>query len=872
MSDITARLSTALADRYQIERHLGEGGMATVYLAEDLKHKRKVAVKVLRPELAAVLGAERFVQEITTTANLQHPHILPLFDSGEADGFLYYVMPFIDGETLREKLDRETQLGIDESVSVATAIADALDYAHRHNVIHRDIKPENILLHDGRPMVADFGIALAVSAAAGGRMTETGLSLGTPHYMSPEQATADKDITARSDVYSLGSVLYEMLAGEPPHMGNSAQQIIMKIIAEDAQPVTARRKNVPPNISAAVATALEKLPADRFDSARAFAEALANPSFTTRSAGPSAPRPVAAADPSVRRSAVTLTLAAVTVLALALAAWSWLRPSPPPVVTRLDVTPRAGRVLDPSGTAVALSPDGMRIVYVGEAADSGTQLWVRSLEELDPTPVPGTEGATSAAVSPDGDRLAFTRAGTILTVPLAGGPTLTIADGEDPAWADDGTLYFARDQIIYRVRVGGQEPEAWTTEVDGVQVMPAPLPDGMGLLLTVRRSYATQSRIAVVGPDGGVPREVLDGTMARYAASGHIVYTTADGTLLAAPFDLQSLEPGPPVSLIANVEVRGSSHTLFALSGNGTLLYQTGAASPDRELVWVNRNGEADPIDPDWVGGFGRPALSPDGRALAVTHDGEVWVKRLDGTPPIRLTFDDERIGHPTWTPEGDSITGAGDSSLVTRRADGSGQAVQTLSDPRGAVAPAWSRDGTWLVYRTNLNMAGHGDILAIRPGVDSAPREVVATRAYELSPALSPDGRWLAYASDETGRMEVYVVPFPNSDDGKWSVSTTGGETPRWSPTGRELFYTAGDAMVAVEVTTSPTFSVVASRELFVDERYSMGGLHPPYDIAPDGRRFLMIRTVETDDAEEEPRLVLVQNFLEELKTKVGN
>src|SRR6186713_3669220 len=216
--------------------------MATVYLAEDLKHKRRVAVKVLKPELAALLGAERFVQEITTTASLQHPHILPLFDSGTADGFLYYVMPFIEGETLRDKLNRETQLGVDEAVRIAREVADALDYAHRHGVIHRDIKPENILLHDGRPMVMDFGIALAVSAAAGGRMTETGLSLGTPHYMSPEQATAEKEISGRSDVYSLGSVLYEMLTGNPPHTGASAQQIIMKIVTETAQPVTALRK------------------------------------------------------------------------------------------------------------------------------------------------------------------------------------------------------------------------------------------------------------------------------------------------------------------------------------------------------------------------------------------------------------------------------------------------------------------------------------------------------------------------------------------------------------------------------------------------------------------------------------------------------
>src|SRR6185295_6553805 len=255
--------------------------MATVYLAHDLKHDRKVALKVLKPELAAVLGAERFVVEIKTTAALQHPHILPLFDSGSAGGFLYYVMPYVQGETLRSKLDRETQLGIDESVRITREVADALDYAHRHGVIHRDIKPENILLHDGRPMVADFGIALALSAAAGGRMTETGLSLGTPHYMSPEQATAEKEITPRSDIYSLGCVLYEMLTGNPPHTGATAQQIIMKIITAPTDPISKHRKSVPQNVVDAVAMALEKLPADRFESAKDFSNALADSRFTT---------------------------------------------------------------------------------------------------------------------------------------------------------------------------------------------------------------------------------------------------------------------------------------------------------------------------------------------------------------------------------------------------------------------------------------------------------------------------------------------------------------------------------------------------------------------------------------------------------------
>ena len=221
MSDPITRLNAALEGRYRIERELGEGGMATVYLADDIKHERKVALKVLKPELAAIVGAERFLTEIKTTANLTHPHILPLHDSGEADSFLFYVMPFVEGETLRDHINREKQLPVDEAVRIATAVANALDHAHRHKVIHRDIKPANILLQDGEPVVADFGIALAVGAAGGTRLTETGLSLGTPHYMSPEQATGDQTVGPATDTYALGCVLYEMLVGEPPYSGST---------------------------------------------------------------------------------------------------------------------------------------------------------------------------------------------------------------------------------------------------------------------------------------------------------------------------------------------------------------------------------------------------------------------------------------------------------------------------------------------------------------------------------------------------------------------------------------------------------------------------------------------------------------------------
>ncbi len=277
--DPVTRLNAALEGRYKIERQLGEGGMATVYLADDLRHERKVALKVLKPELAAVVGAERFLAEIKTTANLQHPHILPLHDSGEADGFLYYVMPYVEGESLRDRLDREHQLPVDEAVQIAKDVAEALAYAHGHGVIHRDIKPANILIHSGRPVISDFGIALAVGTAGGGRLTETGLSLGTPHYMSPEQATGDQHAGPQADIYALAAVLYETLVGDPPYVGSTAQAVLGKVLQGVPVSATATRSSVPLNVDAAIRHGLEKLPADRFQEARDFARALADPHF-----------------------------------------------------------------------------------------------------------------------------------------------------------------------------------------------------------------------------------------------------------------------------------------------------------------------------------------------------------------------------------------------------------------------------------------------------------------------------------------------------------------------------------------------------------------------------------------------------------------
>ena len=398
-----------------------------------------------------MLGADRFVQEIKTTARLQHPHILPLYDSGSTaaahgggTGFLYYVMPYIQGETLREKLDREQQLGVDEAVNIATEVADALQYAHDQGVIHRDIKPENILLHNGRAIVADFGIALAVSAAAGGRMTETGLSLGTPHYMSPEQATADKHITNRSDIYSLGSVLYEMLTGEPPHTGASAQAIILKIVAEEARPVRELRKAVPPHVAAAVAKALEKLPADRFDSAKAFAEALHNPAFTSPVATATT---VGAAGLASRRVALP-ALMAVTLLTVALARVGLDSPGRTTSVARYPTTLGVPvPSMESRSGSRRRSPPTERLWYSADPLTGPGQLYVKRRDEVVARPLAGTEGGSGPFFSPDGAWIGFVANGQLRRIPSMGGASLKLADSVDcdfnrGAWLEDGSIVY----------------------------------------------------------------------------------------------------------------------------------------------------------------------------------------------------------------------------------------------------------------------------------------------------------------------------------------------------------------------------------------------------------------------------------------------
>ncbi len=880
MQDVFDRLKDALADRYVIERELGSGGMATVYLAEDLKHHRKVAVKVLRPELAAVLGAERFLKEIEVTANLQHPHILPLHDSGEADNFLYYVMPFVEGESLRDKLNRERQLSVEESIDITKAVASALDYAHRHEVIHRDIKPENILLHDEQALVADFGIALAISAAGGTRLTETGLSLGTPHYMSPEQATADRELDARSDVYSLAATLYEMLVGRPPFEAASAQAVVAKILTEEPAQVTAERHTVPPHVEATIHKALAKLPADRFATASQFAEALTNPSAAVVSPIAATPSAGVRALPRfVMRPrwlgwAVPLGLA---VLAGA-AAWGWLRQttSQRAALVRFAIPfPESVSSVRAGGNWVALSRDGTHIAYVG-VGDRGQQIYLRPMDQLEARPIPGTEGGGQPFFSHDGQWIGFTDGDRLRRVRVGGGPPSTIVEHPEmrgATWGADGMIVLGSPSGLWRVSAGGATPEQLSkTIVDRGSVghrRPELLPGGAGVLFTIWNGVLEEAQVAVLSLRTGEVTPLFRGNTPRYSETGHVIYGRADGVLMAVPFDRVHLEvTGQELSILEGIMVKPSGITEFGLSRSGSLVYLTGEASRGT-IVLVDRQGEEQSLI-DRPDAFNSPRFSPNGSLLSFAigqrTSGQVWIHEIAQGTSMPLTFEGNN-GYPVWSWDGERVAFASDRGgnvdIFWKPANGSGVAEPLITVDHQQRPACFSRDGRFLIYRETHTRTGR-DLWVLPLEGDQQPWAFTNTPLHaEIAPALSPDGRWLAYVSDLSGIREVYVTAFPGSD-GIRQVSVEGGTEPVWSRDGSELFYRHGLALMVAAVETTPDFRV-RSRQALFEGLYVQWFWHSNYDVHPDGERFVMIKPAE----EESSRLVVVLNWSEELRRR---
>ena len=896
MTTQTDRLNAALAGRYTIERELGAGGMAMVYLAEDVKHHRKVALKVLRPELSAVIGAERFLKEIETTANLQHPHILALHDSGEVDGTVFYVMPFVDGETLRDRLDRERQLPIDDAVRITREIASALDYAHRKGVIHRDIKPENILLHEGQALVADFGIALAAATTGSARMTETGMSLGTPHYMSPEQAMGERTLDARADVYALGCVLYEMLVGEPPFTGPTAQSIVARVLTGVVEPPSVRRSTVPANVNAAVLTALQKLPADRFASAAAMSDALQDRAYATDGSG-AAHGGARAAGPWTRTAIAATAIATVAVIA---AVWTYARRpavTPQGVVRVVMGLPDSLDLDAFDGGRLALSLDGSKFVFFAHEshpptpAGNESRLWLRSADQLQATMIASTQRAASPRFAPDGGHIGFVDQYTsaLKIVGLDGGVPRTIADTgvtrSQIAFAPDGSIVAAARSALVRFPADGgprsiiSTPDPKAGESD--HVAPDVLPNGKGVIFTVQRipnSNISLYDVAVLDLKSGRHHVLANGVAARYVA-GCLLIVHANGTLTAAPFDQDAQRlTGPEIQIATDVRVSAFGRVDLATSSSGMLAYVAGGGlTSEANLIWVARDGHVTPVDSQWRANFDAASISPDGRQLAVSlGDGateDVWIKQLDGGK-TKLTSGGMRQYRPRWLPDGRTVVYLTEETspfgLVTKRADGIGASARLAVLDRNVAEGFVSPDGQWVIMRTSSTTAGRGDILARRIG-DSVAIPLVATDVEERHPALSPDDKWLAYKSSETGKGEVYVRPFPNVNDGKWLVSLDGGGDPVWSHSGHELFYvSSADELWSATVATQPTFSVRERKRLFalpVGVRPSASAAR--FDVAPGDQRFLMIQTIADAAGAGRLKVVLVTNFLEELKRK---
>jgi Tol biopolymer transport system component len=885
MTDVVGRLTVALAHRYVIERELGAGGMATVYLAHDVRHDRPVALKVLRPELASILGGARFLAEIKTTANLQHPHILSLFDSGEADGLVYYVMPYVEGESLRDRLTREKQLAVDDAVRIACEVADALAYAHQHGVVHRDIKPENILLHGGHALVADFGIALAASRSDGGtRMTETGMSLGTPHYMAPEQAMGEKEIAPKADLYALGCVLYEMLAGEPPFNGPTAQAIIARVMTEQPRSLTLQRHTIPAHIDAAVQRALEKLPADRFGTAAQFAEALSGhgPAASATRAVAAAP-PSTAATPWKRRFQIA---AAVAVAALALAVWSWARAHRAPQVAWQYVSFGDSVSVNQTGPGLTIAPDGSAMV-VRDNVQNGL-LWLKRRGELAATPIPGTERALNPAFSPDGEWVAFVADGHLKKVRISGGATITLADSAavgygGEAWLDERSLVYVSPDLheLRRVPSAGGAPVMILRDSSGGGIgMPVALPGGRGVLFQNCSSGCVTMGVHVLDLQSGAQKLLIaDAAQAWVLPDGRLFYVRRDGVGLVAKFDLGRLEiVGAAAPVLEGVAVIGGAAQL-AWARDGTLLYQLGQSQADVSIVRVTRAGLATPIDTAWSGAFNSLAVAPDGRRVAVgagsTSGGlNIWIKQLDHGPSTRLTFGggDRR---PAWSADGRMLAfirdTAGTGVAVVKPADGSGRERTAVRLDRQLQEVVWSRDGQWLIVRTDNGAAGAGDILAVRASGDGTPVPLAASPFTEIAPALSPDGRWLAYVSNESGINEVFVRPFPDAATARFQVSNGGGDEPCWSPDGRELFFLDGRGqLVAAQVRTAGGFAVAELRPLFDASAYVHPGFHQSYDVARDGRSFLFLSPRELATGSGAQQIVRVDHWFRDVQSKL--
>jgi serine/threonine-protein kinase len=873
---------------YVITGPLGAGGMGEVYRARDTRLGRDVAIKVLPQTFTADRERlARFDREARILASLNHPNIATIHGVEESDGVRAIVMELVEGNTLADRLVRRA-VPLSDALPIARQIAEALDAAHEHGIVHRDLKPANIIItRDGLAKVLDFGLARVVAAVDESKRdspsptitrdgTHEAVVIGTAAYMSPEQARG-LPVDKRTDIWAFGCVLYEMLTGRPAFARDTISDTVAAILDQEPD-WSVLPDGVPAGVHHVLNRCLEKTAKLRL---RDIGDALVD-LFE-----PSVQR----ADAPVRQGVrLAVGLAGVAAVLAGLAAWALTRSSSPaPRLIRFAITlPPSDQLYSGGGggggISVALSPDGQTLVYVA-TRNSVRQLYRRALEQLEAVPIPGTEDAVNPFFSPDGAWLGFAAGGALKKVALAGGPPVTVWDGDRNAtagsWGDDDTIVFARQGYgneILRVALGGAvEPVTtlWSDRFDTSHFWPELLPGGAALLFTVQPAggdIGTQ-RIAVKSLKTGEQRILTEGSVPRYVPSGHVVFSRGNA-LWAAPFDRDRLEVrGEAVRVLEGLALDPSGRAgNFRVANDGTLVYAPQAAVA-RQLVWVSREGREEPLQMP-PRAYVTPRLSPDGQRVAVDTlepHGDLFLYNVAAGVDEQFTFHAAIDQWPIWSPDGSQVyfTSMRDGEppqLYVKPVDGSGEEKRVPVGEIGGVGSGWSADGTTLIVAQTIAKRGI-DIFTLRLDGRSAPQDLLTTNANEAVPVISPNGRWIAYRSDETGEPRIYVRPFPDVGRGPRPVSDGPGSDPLWRRDGRELFYFGPDAVMAVPVETGNTFKRGAPRLLFSLEPYYQAA-NINWDISLDGQRFLMVKRGSASNAASQ--LVVVQNWTEELKRLV--
>ena len=874
---------------YQIVALIGAGGMGEVYQARDSKLNRDVAIKVLPEQFAR--DAERlarFQREAQMLAALNHPNIAAIYGLEQSGNIHYLIMELVPGDTLAQRLKRDGPLPLEEALHMARQIAEALEAAHEKPIIHRDLKPANVkVTPEGRVKVLDFGLAKAYAAEAAPEdvgnsptlsmaATRQGVILGTASYMSPEQAKG-KQVNKSTDIWAFGVVLYELLTGKQAFEGEDIGDILATVVK--SEPDWSRLpESTPPAIQTLLRRCLRKDRRQRLQDATGIRieieEALAAPA--------TAAAPAAVPAKSRRWLSRQVLISGLAMLFLGLliagiAAWK-LKPDPPRLVTRTVITlPQGDQLAAQDYPALALSPDGTQLAYVA-IRNGFRQIYLRPLDSLEARPLLGTEGAGTPFFSPDGHWLGFTTVSKLAKISVTGGAAVTLAPVAAPrgaAWNINGTIAFSTNggSALQKISDAGGAPQA-LTQLDKGETghrWPEFLPGGNAFLYAAGGS---NPQVVVQSLTSGERHDLAPGGLSpRYLPSGHLLYLQG-GNLMAAPFDPQRLQlTGAAVPVVEGVlQASVSGGAQYAISSAGSLAYIAGGVQAAQRLVWVTRNGVEQPL-PAPPHNYLNPRISPDGRRIAVwisdQGGSQVWLYDLARETLTRFTFQGSVNGRPVWTPDGKRV--AFDSNkesvgnLYWQLADGSGGLERLTTSENQNFAMSWSDNGQLLAIGETRPNTGR-DVSVLRLS-DHKVQPFLETSFIEGAAAFSPDGHWLAYSSDESGRTEVYVQPYPGPG-GKWQVSTEGGAEPVWNRNGRELFYRSGDKMMSVEVSTQPTFSIGKPKLLFTGQYVPTAATISNYDVSPDGQRFLMVKANEQGQATTQINVVL--NFTEELKRRV--